>query len=98
MRGRGPGVRLVSAKSGTPAISPKRSTRKPAGLAVASNRAARAAGSMGEEALTAGDEFTEDGRSTLGMTLWLPGNSVSHNLMSQVRVRFAPSPTGFFHI
>src|ERR1035437_1761163 len=47
MRGRGPGVRLVSAISGPAADSPKRSRRNPAVRPASAKRAATAAGSRG---------------------------------------------------
>src|SRR6185369_13546350 len=94
MRGRGPRVRFVSPSSGRVAISPKRSMRKPCARAAASICAAKASGSMrpsfavGELGVCSTNEI-------------FPFVSVSANRfrsMTQVRVRFAPSPTGFFHI
>src|SRR4051812_39673405 len=92
MRGRGPDVRLVSATSRQPAASPKYSARKPAARPALSKRAMSSAGRKAGAALTA------------DMRWFLLSVYSNHKplrisrRMSQVRVRFAPSPTGFFHI
>src|SRR5689334_12598220 len=76
---------------GTPAISMSGSARKPAAFAVSAKRRANADGSSAE-ALTA----------TMGCCLLtfytLTSRKLISSSMTQVRVRFAPSPTGFFHI
>src|ERR1051326_1146559 len=92
MRGRTPEVRLVSAISGKPPISPKRSMRKPALRPAASTCVRKERGSSAGAALTA------DMRCFLLRLFPIHKPQTFLPSMSQVRVRFAPSPTGFFHI
>src|SRR5580693_1034656 len=86
-----PGVRFVRAISGHPSTDPYSSRLKPAFWPAFSSRATRATGSAGA-ALTG------------GMRWFLLATRPNHKPQSapppmpQVRVRFAPSPTGFFHI
>src|SRR5687768_1092619 len=97
MRGRGPGVRLVRASNGPAVVSPKRSMRKSRARPAACRRALNAAGSMSTSfGARAGIGFTNE-------IFPFPVDSANSfrsvfSNMPPVRVRFAPSPTGFFHI
>src|SRR5450755_3533624 len=86
-----PAVRLVIAIRGQPLISPKTSRLNPAFDPALSRRATRAAGS-------AGAALTGDIRWFLLAPRPNHKPQSTPLPMSQVRVRFAPSPTGFFHI